>query len=156
MSTSRQNDIRASSPGTVSGRYQADLQGGRPDTGLTLAVLVLAGLGFLGFGLAIVAAPAAVLEPVGISGSAAGLVELRAFYGGLELGLAAFLLACAARPDWREPGLWLVALSNGGIAATRLLGIGLSGEFTGFFAGALVWEIGFTLAAVLALRRKTG
>lgn len=116
-------------------------------------VLVLAGLGFLGFGLAIVAAPAAVLGGVGISGTPAGLVELRAFYGGLELGLAAFLLACAARPAWREPGLWSVALVNGGIAAARLLGIALSGEFTGFFAGALVWELGFTVAAVLALRR---
>lgn len=119
-----------------------------------IAVLTLAGLGFLGFGLAIVAAPEAVLSPVGISGTTAGLVELRAFYGGLELGLAAFLLACAAKPAWREPGLWSVALVNGGIAAARLLGIGLTGEFTGFFAAALVWEIGFTLAAILALRMK--
>lgn len=119
-----------------------------------IAVLSLAGLGFLGFGLAIVAAPEAVLAPVGISGTTAGLVELRAFYGGLELGLAAFLFACAAKPDWREAGLWSVALGNGGIAAARLLGIGLTGEFTGFFAGALVWEIGFTLAAIIALRAR--
>ena len=117
-----------------------------------IILLSLAGLGFLGFGLAIVAAPEAVLAPVGISGTAAGLVELRAFYGGLELGLAAFLFACAAKPAWRVPGLWSVALINGGIAAARLLGIGLTGEFTGFFAGALVWEIGFTVAAILALR----
>lgn len=119
-------------------------------------VLSLAALGFLGFGLAIVAAPEAVLATVGISGTPAGVVELRAFYGGLELGLAAFLFACAAKPGWREAGLWSVALANGGIAAARLLGIGLSGEFTGFFAGALVWEIGFTLAAVLALRGRKG
>ena len=119
-----------------------------------IVLLSLAGLGFLGFGLAIVAAPEAVLAPVGISGTTAGLIELRAFYGGLELGLAAFLFACAARPAWREPGLWSVALVNGGIAAARLLGIGLTGEFTGFFAGALVWEIGFTVAALLALRGR--
>ncbi|WP_374604728.1 DUF4345 family protein [Arenimonas sp.] len=117
-------------------------------------VLVLAGLGFLGFGIAITAAPAAVLGGVGIGGTAAGLVELRAFYGGLELGLGSFLLVCAARPAWREAGLWSVALINGGIAAARLLGIALSGEFTGFFAGALVWELGFTAAAILALRRR--
>ncbi len=120
------------------------------------AVLVLAGLGFLGFGVAIVWAPAAVLGAVGISGTAAGLVELRAFYGGLELGLGAFLLACAFKPGWRRPGLWSVALVNGGIGVTRLLGIALSGEFTGFFAGALVWEFGFTLLALAALRRKNG
>lgn len=119
-------------------------------------VLVLSGLGFLGFGIAIVIDPARVLGSVGISGTAAGLVELRAFYGGLELGLGAFLVACAWRAEWARAGLWLVALSNGGIAAARLLGIAVSGEFTGFFAGALVWELGFTLAAVLALRSKTG
>ena len=39
------------------------------------------------------------------------------------------------------------------VSVTRLLGIALSGEFTTFFAGALVWELGFTLAAILALRR---
>ena len=117
-------------------------------------VLFLAALGFLGFGIAIVAAPEAVLASVGISGTAAGLVELRAFYGGLELGLAAFLFACAAKPHWREAGLWSVALANGGIAAARLLGIGLTGEVTGFFIGALVWEIGFTVAAIVALRVK--
>lgn len=123
---------------------------------LAVTVLVLAALGFLGFGVAIVAAPEAVLGGVGITGTPAGVVELRAFYGGLELGLAAFLLACAAKPAWRQPGLWLVALGNGGIAAARLLGIALSGEFTGFFAAALVWEIGFTLAAILALRPRNG
>lgn len=123
---------------------------------LAKAVLVLAGLGFLAFGIAIAWAPAQVLGGVGISGTAAGLVELRAFYGGLELGLGAFLLACARRPEWSRPGLWLVALVNGGIGLTRLAGIALSGEFTGFFAGALVWEFGFTLLALLALRRKSG
>lgn len=118
------------------------------------AVLVLAALGFLGFGIAIVAAPEAVLAPVGISGTAAGLVELRAFYGGLEIGLAAFLFACAARRDWRAPGLLLVGLANGGIALARLLGIAQTGEFTTFFAIALAWEIGFTLAALVAFRAR--
>lgn len=114
-------------------------------------VLILAGLGFLGFGAAILVAPAAVLGSVGIGGTAAGLVELRAFYGGLELGLGGFLLAAAFKREWSEAGLWLVAAVNGGIAAARLLGIILSGEFTGFFAGALVWELGFTAAAAWAL-----
>lgn len=115
-------------------------------------VLLLAALGFLGFGIAIVAAPEAVLAPVGISGTAAGLVELRAFYGGLEIGLAAFLFACAARRDWRPPGLLAVGLVNGGIALARLLGIAQTGEFTSFFAVALAWEIGFTVAALVAFR----
>lgn len=114
-------------------------------------LLVLAGLGFLGFGAAILVAPAEVLGRVGISGSAAGLVELQAFYGGLELGLGAFLVAAAFVAGWRRPGLWVVALVNGGIGLARLVGIAGSGEFTAFFGWALAWEFGFALLAGLAL-----
>lgn len=116
-------------------------------------VLALAGLGFLGFGAAIAADPAGVLGGVGISGTPAGVVELQAFYGGLELGLGAFLLACAWCPGWRRPGLWLVLLANGGIAAVRLLGIAQTGEYIPFFTCALAWELGFAAAASLALWR---
>lgn len=116
-------------------------------------VLALAGLGFLGFGAAITLDPAGVLAPVGISGTPAGVVELQAFYGGLELGLGAFLLACAWCPAWRKPGLWLVLGVNGGIAAVRLLGIAQTGEYIPFFTYALVWELGFAAVAALALWR---
>lgn len=116
-------------------------------------VLVLAGLGFLGFGAWLLVDPIGGLAGVDIAGtSAAGVVELRAFYGGLELGLGAFLLACAARPAWRQPGLWLVLLGNLAIGLTRLYGIADSGVFTPFFAAALAWEFGFPLLAAFALR----
>ncbi len=119
-------------------------------------VLALAGLGFLGFGIAILLAPAAVLAPVGISGSAAGLVELQAFYGGLEIGLGGFLLAAAWHGAWRRPGLWVVLAVNGGIGLARLVGIAGSGEFTPFFGWALAWEFGFSALAALALARGAG
>ena len=116
-------------------------------------VLVLAGLGFLAFGLWLLIDPAGGLAWVDIAAtSEAGLIELRGFYGGLEVGLGGFLLACASKPEWRQPGLWLVALGNGGIGLTRLAGIAMTGVFTPFFAYALVWELGFTMAALIALR----
>lgn len=118
-----------------------------------IVVLLLAGLGFLGFGAWLVIDPVGGLAAVDIAGtSAAGVVELRAFYGGMEIGLGLFLLACAARADWREAGLWLVLLGNLGIGLARVFGIWHSGAFTSFFAGALVWEFGFTVLAALALR----
>jgi len=68
--------------------------------------------------------------------------------GGEELGVA------PAEPEYflqvRQEGGKVVRLA---CLLPRLLGIALSGEFTGFFAGALVWELGFTVAAILALRR---
>jgi len=44
------------------------------------------------------------------------------------------------------------------LAGRDVLGIAQTGEFTPFFAWALAWELGFTVAAGLALAgaRKTG
>ena len=118
----------------------------------SVIVLVLAALGFLGFGVWLVFDPVGGLAGVGIAGTTpAGVVELRAFYGGLEIGLGLFLLICAARPEWRTPGLWLVLLGNLAIGLTRLYGIGDSGAFNNFFAAALVWELGFPALAAVAL-----
>ena len=71
-------------------------------------VLVLAALGFLGFGLAIVAAPEAVLAPVGISGTPAGLVELRAFYGGLALGMMEQFASAVLGSQWKAVTVFVV------------------------------------------------
>jgi hypothetical protein len=118
-----------------------------------IVLLILAGAGFLGFGLWLTVDPAGGLAAVGITAAnPAGLIELRALYGGLELGLGIFLLLCAARPAWRRPGLWSVLLGNGGMGLTRLAGIALSGVFTPFLAMALVWELGFAALAAWALR----
>ena len=119
-----------------------------------LVVLVLAGLGFAGFGAWLLLDPSGGLGGVGIAATTpAGLIELRAFYGGCELGLGAFLLACAAKPEWREAGLWLALLANGGTGLARLVGIALAGWlFTPFLASALVWEFGFAIASAWALR----
>ncbi len=120
-----------------------------------VAVLVLAGLGFLGFGLWLVVDPAGGLATVDIAAtSAAGLIELRGFYGGLELGLGTFFLMCAARPTWRRAGLWLIALGNGSIGLTRVVGIVTTGVFTPFFGYALVWELGFALLAAICLASR--
>ena len=117
-------------------------------------VLVLAGLGFAGFGAWLVFDPGG-LARVDIAASAPqGLVELRAFYGGMELGLGLFLLACAAKPEWREAGLWLVLLANGATGLARVAGIAAAGWlFTPFLVGALVWEFGFAVLGALAVRQ---
>ncbi len=117
-------------------------------------VLALAGLGFLGFGLWFLVDPIGPLAANGISASGApAATEFRAFYGGLELGLGALLLAASLRPAWRVPGLWLVLAANGGIALGRLVGVAVDGVWVPFFAYALVWELGFAALAAAGLRR---
>jgi hypothetical protein len=118
-------------------------------------VLALCALGFLAFGLWLLKDPGA-LARIGIdSSSKIGQVELRAFYGGMELGLGAFLLLCAFRPEWRTAGLWLVLLANGGAGLARVLAIGLAGAGVGTYLGwALAWEFGFAALAGFGLLRQ--
>lgn len=117
-------------------------------------LLALAGLGFLGFGLWFLVDPIGPLAAIGITATGApAATEFRAFYGGLEVGLGALMLVAAAKPEWRTQGLWLVLATNGGIAAGRLLGVGIDGVWVPFFTYALVWEVGFALLAALALRQ---
>ena len=79
--------------------------------------------------------------------------DVRAVFGGLELGIAGALAVCARRPAWRPVGLLLQGLAFGGLALGRLLSLGLDGV-PGRITFAL-WMpelLGATLA-VVALRR---
>jgi hypothetical protein len=117
-----------------------------------IAILVLAGLGFLGFGAWFLVDPIGPLAAIGITATGApAATEFRAFYGGLEVGLGALMLYAATKPQWRTAGLWLVIATNGGIAAGRLLGVAIDGVWVPFFTYALVWEVGFAGLAAVAL-----
>jgi hypothetical protein len=86
---------------------------------------------------------------VGVSGPA-GAVELRAMYGGLELGMAAFLLWCLRTGRLHE-GVVCATLSIGGLGGMRAVAWVLAGmpgtvhvglmalELSGSALGAWVW-----------------
>jgi len=104
-----------------------------PWTRNRILVLLSAAI-FLFFGAWLFAVPAA-LEGIGIKAiTPEGRIDLRATYGGLELGLAAFLLVAQACPAWHRSALLLSALCIGGLGAGRLGGILLAGEGT-----SLMW-----------------
>jgi hypothetical protein len=121
-----------------------------------IVVLALCAAGFLAFGVWLFADPLGALGQVDITASSkVGEIELRAFYGGMEIGLGLFLAWCCFRPEWRRPGLWLVLLANCGAGLARLSAILLSGaEFGTYLGWALVWEFGFTALAAVALAGK--
>jgi len=116
-------------------------------------LLWLAGLGFIGFGVAFLIDPLGTLAAVGIviDGKLAA-TEFRAFYGGVEVGLGVALIAADLVPGYRRAGLWLCLLSYGGIGLARALGIALAGEATNFLWFALATELGLAALAVAALR----
>ena len=91
---------------------------------LSRIALVTAAAGFAGFGIACLIRPKNMLNRVDVRAkSARGTTELRAMYGGLELGLGAFFAAAAARPEWSSPALLAQTLGLGSLAASRLVGI---------------------------------
>lgn len=120
-------------------------------------LVALAGLGFLGYGIAFLITPEAVLAGAGLQLNGTGaVVELRAFYGGLELGLGLWLIFASLNnrtpnEELLRPALWLTFASNGGIGCSRLLGLALGGAWIPFFGYALPWELGFATLAAIAL-----
>jgi len=74
----------------------------------------------LGLGLGCVFAPELLLAPIGVEAvDAAGRVELRAMYGGLQLGVAAFLGWCLVDSDRLRVGLVAGTLEIGGLGIVR-------------------------------------
>ena len=86
---------------------------------LLIAAVVLAAYGVLFFVL-----PSVLGGLVGVEfASPDAPVEIRAFYGGLELGIAAFLFACARNPRLVSAGLLFLALAFSFAGAARFLGV---------------------------------
>jgi len=72
-----------------------------------------------GIGVACLVAPEALLAPVHVRpDDAVGVVELRAMYGGLEVGMAVFLLWCL-RTGQTRPGVVAAWASIGALGLVR-------------------------------------
>ncbi len=72
---------------------------------LPRVILWLTALGFVGFGAAFTfwTTPMAALVDISLPTPTAR-IDFAATYGGFELGVGAFLIACARRHDWVEVG----------------------------------------------------
>jgi uncharacterized protein DUF4345 len=115
--------------------------------------LLLAGLAYAGFGILTLAWPW-VMGIIGIElARPAAVTEIRAFYGGLELGMALFFFRAMRDPAWYRPALFVQAATLGGVVLARLIGIVVdgSGEPLVLLLGAGEGACG--LLGFLALRR---
>jgi len=125
-----------------------------PSPTLPVLSLGLSALVFGGAGLVFLVNPG-FLAHAGVEFSGpAGAVEIRAFHGGLELGIAAFLGLCAFRGGWHRVGLFAQIAMFGGLASGRLVGMALDPGAIGPLMTALTVAEGFGVAVgLLALRR---
>jgi Domain of unknown function (DUF4345) len=118
--------------------------------------LRLAALAFAGFGVALLVRPT-LLGTLGIElGGAAAVTEIRAFYGGLELGLAAFFAVASTRDAWLRPALFAQATALGATVLARLVGLVLDGSAQPLILLFAAVEGAGALLAVAALRTSRG
>ena len=114
--------------------------------------LLAAAIGFWGFGIALFIAPA-LMESAGLAiVDPAGSIEIRAFYGGIEMGLGMFFLI-ALKKNWILPGLSVQIETNGFIVLMRLIALAIEG----FQAKPATWwslaaELSILILGVIAIR----
>lgn len=117
-------------------------------------VLLVFGLMFLGFGLAFAAAPWSMAKLLGLQAtSPQAITELRAFYGGLEIGLGAFMIASAATRRWMRAGLQCLLVVCAGIAAGRVFGLAIDNSASTLMWAALATELAGAVLAIVAISR---
>jgi len=120
-------------------------------------VLLLSAAAFAAFGFAFLIAPTWIGGQVDLHLlSSTARTEVRAFYGGLELGAAAFLFACAERESWREAGLAATGLMLGGAAVCRAASMLFGGPVEPIHYLLLSTEVGGTLVALWGLAAVFG
>jgi hypothetical protein len=113
--------------------------------------IALTAIAFGAFGLLLLVRPE-TLAVVGVQiARPAGAVELRGFYGGLELGLAVFFALALGRPTWHVPALVLQLGALGGAVAGRLVGLVVDGGWEPWIAALLIAEAGGAAMGALAL-----
>jgi hypothetical protein len=92
---------------------------------------------FIAFGVAYAGWPAAMVRDVGVRlTSTAARIDLAATYGGMQLGIGAFLYYCALRPQRVRTGLVATLAILAGLAGTRAIGMIVTGE-----ASATMWSL---------------
>ena len=116
-------------------------------------IVWIGAIGFLLFGAVIAVAPIDSFAAMGLAmpDQAIYRIELRAFYGGLELGLGALLIYCALYKV--RSGLWIVIASLGAAGLVRAVAIAIEGHASPLLWFALATELGLASLAAIALRR---
>ncbi len=115
-------------------------------------------LGFVGvvfglFGVAYVIAPQGLAAAAGVSANAAGLTDLRATYGGFQIGFGLFAFWSCLRPERYAPALLATAAVTGAVGAARLYGLAVDQAPIMFHYIALCLEIPIFLCAGWLYRR---
>ena len=121
---------------------------------LDRVVLALASAFVLLAGLACLFGPASFAQQAGLSATPSALTEIRAFYGGLQVGVGCFLIWCIRQRTLTFVGLLLVALAVGGAGIARAFGMLIDQAPTAFHLTNLAVEVTTVALVAVALWRS--
>ena len=122
---------------------------------ITQGFLLLCGLVFLLIGANTFHDPLAAMAPVELNiNTVSALNELRANYGGLQIGMGLFLLAGLCCKTMTRPALLAQALIVGGLALGRFVSIALDGQPNAFVQGLIVLESVIALLSLALFLRQ--
>ncbi|MDA7585592.1 hypothetical protein N9C27_05935 [Luminiphilus sp.] len=132
-------------------------------------LLALSGIIFLAYGIVCWVDPEIPAQQAGLFiATHNGYAEMAAMYGGLQGSFGAILIASAFIKGYVRPGLWLILICIGTLAAARgsvalsdldssfqvansSLGIDMSSSFTAYTWGALAFEVFIAIWAGISL-----
>ncbi len=132
-------------------------------------LLALSGIIFLAYGIVCWYDPEIPAKQAGLFiATHNGYAEIAAMYGGLQGSFGSILIASAFIKGYVRPGLWLILICIGTLAAARgsvalsdldssfqvansSLGIDMSSSFTAYTWGALAFEVFIAIWAGIAL-----
>jgi hypothetical protein len=116
--------------------------------------LLALGAVFVIFGVLYAVSPTTLTDPSGFGVLAPeALTDLRATYGGLQIGIGVFLFWSGSDASRHRAGLTLVSATLAAVAVSRAYGLIVDGEATAGMVGALAFEVALSGAAVMALRK---
>jgi hypothetical protein len=125
--------------------------------GVPRAVLLVNAAVFIAFGVAFLIAPVKVGGWLDLTPSVnTGRTELRAFYGGLELGWGAFFTVAALRKNWHVPALVAALFGYVGLVGARIYGISAEASASMVTVLALLSEVaGATVTAWALVKTRS-
>jgi len=116
--------------------------------------LAIASIIFLVFGLIYLFSPESLASVAGLQFSDSGLTDIRATYGGFQIGFALFIGWCLRDESHYSVALVSIALIFGCVGAARFYGLVTDGETSTFHFIGLTFEVLITAFSVWLLKRK--
>ncbi len=115
--------------------------------------LILSALLWLPYGVYCFFDPTMLDVAAGISfAGPTGSTEIRAMYGGLQIGIGALCALGALRADWKPTAVRTLLVLAGGLFLTRIGGFFIDGSMSAYTISALAFE-GATVTAAAYFQR---